>query len=271
MATGREGTMATERTQFFRDHGWLKIDNVFTREEVDQVRRELLKLAEQGHNARNLAMDSGSRRRKREREATPGAKPEFTAQVCEPSRLNPFLREFATSKKIGALMREVMDVPRIRLYRDMALIKAPESDNRGTALHQDQVYFPIDRRGLASLWIALDDLPANSGTVRFVDGSHKWGPVGREHFPIDKWLAEHPEQADLLTPPQALKAGSVTIHDGYTLHGADANTWNQSRIAHTIVYCCADALFNGMPAPHTDGLGLKQDEPFEHEFFPIVE
>jgi ectoine hydroxylase-related dioxygenase (phytanoyl-CoA dioxygenase family) len=250
--------MATGRARFFQDHGWLKVDNVFTREEVEQVRGELLKMAEQGISVEK-------------RQLQQLAKPEFSAMVCEPSRVNPFLMGFAKSKKIGALMREVMEVPRVRFYRDLALIKGPESDNCGTAFHQDQVHFPLDRRGVASLWIALDDLPANSGTMRFIDGSHKWGPVGREHFPLDKWLAEDPKRADLITPPPALKAGSVTIHDGYMLHGSDANKWNQTRIGFTLVYFRADALFNGMPAHHTDGLGLKQDEPLEHEFFPIVD
>jgi ectoine hydroxylase-related dioxygenase (phytanoyl-CoA dioxygenase family) len=255
--------MPSERAKFFKDHGWLKIDDFFTREEVEPVRRELLDLAEKGLALRPYDPVS---------QKIPNHDRYFSAQVCEPSRIYPFFREFVTSEKIGALMREILGVSRVRMFRDLALIKAPGGDGGvGTGLHQDLVYYPLDRNDVASLWIALTDLPANSGTMRFVDGSHKRGPVGRVQVPIEKWVAENPERAELLTPPPALNAGGVTIHDGLMLHGSDASTWDQPRIAYAISYCPADALCNGMPSRFTDGLvGIKQDEPLDHEAFPLV-
>ena len=253
--------MATERAKFFEEHGWLQVDGVLTREEADEARRELLELAAQGAGTKD-----------RHVKALATSEYQRMAQaVNEPARISPSLKRLATSAKIGALMREVMGVPRIRLFRDLGLIKPPAADNGiGTGVHQDEVFYPLDRRGVASLWIALVDLPANSGTMRFVDGSHKWGPVGRYVLPGKDWLAAHPEDAARLTPPPALSAGSATIHEGYTLHGADANTWNQPRVAYTLAYFRADALFNGMPSRWTDGVGLEVDGPLDHDFFPVV-
>lgn len=253
--------MATERARFFQEHGWLKVDDVITRDEAQALKVELLRLADLGAGTKDrhvkwLATSDYGR---------------MARAVNEPARISPLVRSIATSAKVGALMREVMGVPQIRLFRDLGLIKPPAADNGiGTGFHQDQPFYPLDRTGVASLWIALVDLPESSGTMRFIDGSHKWGPVGRYVLPGQDWIAAHPEDAKELTAPPALRAGSATIHDGYMIHGADANTWNQPRVAYTIAFFRADALFNGMPTRWTDGLGLEVDKPIEHDYFPLV-
>jgi ectoine hydroxylase-related dioxygenase (phytanoyl-CoA dioxygenase family) len=253
--------MTTKRATFFQEHGWLQVDEVLTRAEANEAREQLLELASRGAGTKDshvaaLATSDYARMAK---------------AVNEPSRVSDFFRKLATAPKMGELMREILGVKEVRLFRDLGLIKPPASeDGIATGVHQDQVFYPLDRKGVASLWIALVDLPANSGTMRFVDGSHKNGPVGRYVLPGRDWLAAHPEDAQKMTPAPALSAGSATIHDGFMLHGADPNTWNQPRVAYTVAYFRADALFNGMPSRWTDGLGLKVDETIEHDLFPLV-
>jgi len=253
--------MPSEQAQFFRENGWLRVEDVLTRQEADQARGELLLLAKQGAGNKDShvkALASSDYQR-------------MAQAVNEPARFSPFFRRLATSEKIGKLMRDVMGFPEIRLFRDLGLIKPPESEKGiATGVHQDQVFYPLDRGGVASLWLALVDLPSNSGTMRFVPGSNKWGPVGRFVLPGQDWIASHPEDKAKLTPPPALPAGSGTIHDGFTLHGADPNTWGQPRIAYTMAFFRSDALFTGMPSRWTDGLGLSVDMPLDHDLFPIV-
>jgi len=249
------------RAAFFQEHGWLQVDDVLTPAEVNEARSELLKLAAAGAGTKDkhLAALSSSDYQK------------MAKAVNEPSRISPFFRQLATAPKMGELMRELLGVKEIRLFRDLGLIKPPVlEDGIATGVHQDQVFYPLDRKGVASLWIALVDLPANSGTMRFVDRSHKMGPVGRYVLPGHDWLAAHPEDAANMTPAPALRAGCATIHDGFTLHGSDPNTWDQPRVAYTLAYFRADALFNGMPTRWTDGLGLKLDAPLDHDMFPLV-
>jgi ectoine hydroxylase-related dioxygenase (phytanoyl-CoA dioxygenase family) len=253
--------MTTSRAAFFQTHGWLQVDNVLTRSEAEEAREKLLELASKGLGSKDnhvAALASSDYQR-------------MAKAINEPSRVSEYFRKLATSRKIGELMREIMGVEDIRLFRDLGLIKPPESeDGIATGVHQDQVFYPLDRKGVASVWIALVDLPANSGTMRFVDASHKNGPVGRYVLPGHDWLASHPEDAENMTPAPALAAGSATIHDGFTLHGSDPNTWDKPRIALTLAYFRGDALFNGMPSRWTDGLGLKVDEPLDHHLFPRV-
>ena len=89
-------------------------------------------------------------------------------------------------------------------------------------------------------------------------------------LPSRDWITAHPEDYERLTPPPALSAGSVTVHDGYMLHGSDPNTWDQPRVAYSLAFFPADALYNGMPARQTDGLGLQIDQPINHDLFPII-
>lgn len=256
--------MASENSIFFAEHGWLLAGSVWTREEAAEVREELMKLVEAGIGTEKVGDTV-------KRHASADYKSAFAAEVHEPSRFSPYFKQLVTSSKIGAIMREVMGARRIRLFRDLGLIKGANGEGgRGTGLHQDQVYYPFDRRCIATMWIALVDLPSTGSTMRFIDGSHKFGPAGRTSTPIPEWLAAHPGEADLLTPPPALEAGSATIHEGFTLHGSDANAWDQPRIAMSLTYFDADALYNGMPSRWTDGLGLEIDEPIEHDFFPLV-
>ncbi len=254
--------MITERAKFFKENGWLQVDDVLTEAETNEAKAELLKLAALGQQGTKdahvaaLATDEYQR---------------LAKVVNEPSRISPYFRQLVTSPKIGALMREIIGADEVRLFRDLGLIKLPVDDNGiATGVHQDQVFYPLDRVGVASLWIALVDLPNNSGTMRFIAGSNKWGPVGRYVLPGQDWIAAHPEDADRMTAPPALKAGSATIHEGFTLHGSDPNSWDQPRVAYTIAYFRGDALFNGMPSRWTDGLGLKVDQPLDHPFFPVA-
>lgn len=256
--------MATDRAEFFNDHGWIQVDSIWTTEEVAEVRTELLSLIDQGIGTEKKGDTL-------KRHASAEYKKAFASEVHEPSRFNEFFRNFATSPKVGKIMREVMGVPQIRLFRDLGLIKGTAGDGgRGTGLHQDEVYYPFDRRGVATMWVALVDLPSTGSTMRFIDGSNKWGPAGRTSTPIPVWLEENPDRAELLTQPPALSAGSATIHEGYTLHGSDANNWDQPRIAMSLTYFDASILYNGMPSRWTDGLDLEIDEPIEHEYFPLV-
>lgn len=252
---------ATGRQRFFKERGWIRIDDVLTREEADEARQELVrmsthKLGNVDKHVKDLATNEYQR---------------LAESINEPSRYSAVFKRIATSPKIGAIIREVTGLPAVRLFRDLGLIKAPQAKQGiATGVHQDLPFYPIDRCGGAAVWIALHDLPANAGTLRFIEGSQKWGPMGRYVLPGQDWLAAHPEDAELMTEPQALSAGSATIHDGLMLHGTDPNTWDQFRFGYTIAYMPADAKFNGMSTRWTDGLGLKVDGLFEHEYFPVV-
>lgn len=191
--------------------------------------------------------------------------------VDMPSRSEAAFSDLCTQPWLGDLMARLIGCDRVRFFRDRILIK-PAGDNRSTPMHQDLPRWPLDRRGPATVWLALADLPCDSGTLRYVGGSHRWGPLGRHAGnPDDDVFDEYPSLKREPTPPQSLRAGDALVHDSLVVHGADANATGQPRIAYTITYMPANTRYSGLPFWITDDLGLQVDQPFEHELFPLLD
>ena len=256
----------SERHRFFQERGWITIEGVLSRAQVEEARAELTRVTE-GQLATTYKPGKSSVAYQN----NDSNYARVAQKTLDPSRYSEVFRRIVTSPRIGAIVREVTGLPAVRLFGDQVIVKMPESGG-GIAggFHQDLPFYPIDRGRGATVWIALADLPAHAGTLRFVEGSHKWGPVGRRSG-LEGWLAEHPEDEELTTEPLALSAGSATIHDHLTLHGTSPNRWDQPRLGYMLTYMPAEARFNGMPSRWTDGLGLKVDGLFDHEYFPVVE
>jgi ectoine hydroxylase-related dioxygenase (phytanoyl-CoA dioxygenase family) len=82
----------------------------------------------------------------------------------------------------------------VRVFWDKTFVKPPAAEGtRESVWHQDFPYNPIDRRGMLTVWMAIEDVPANAGALRFVPGSHRLGPLGRLDL-----VSEEYRPADLL-------------------------------------------------------------------------
>jgi ectoine hydroxylase-related dioxygenase (phytanoyl-CoA dioxygenase family) len=85
----------------------------------------------------------------------------------------------------------------------------------------------------------LIDITAEMGNMRFVKGSHKYGYLGDHHISdesqaaYDKWIEEHHGEVIDVVP---MRAGDVTVHHGWCVHGARPNTSNKMREAMVIAY-----------------------------------
>ena len=115
----------------------------------------------------------------------------------------------------------------------------PAKCGKETPWHQDGDYYPIRPLETLTIWIALDDVTEDNGPMRFIPGSHK----------ARKLYSHHREQRDDLTindicdsehfdettaQPLLLKAGQVSFHDVYMIHGSTANLTDQRRAAFIV-------------------------------------
>jgi ectoine hydroxylase-related dioxygenase (phytanoyl-CoA dioxygenase family) len=124
-----------------------------------------------------------------------------------------------------------------------------------------------------TFWIALVDIPAAMGTMRFLSQSHRQGVLGRSFvgdeesdiFESQPWL----RRLDL-SPPIDLGAGDATVHHALTVHGAPENRADRRRLSLAASYFDADALYTGAEFAYTDNLGLKVDAPLDHPRFPAI-
>ncbi|MDB5424964.1 MAG: phytanoyl-CoA dioxygenase [Phenylobacterium sp.] len=180
----------------------------------------------------------------------------------------------ATGRNAQRFMRR--DVA-VGFHADMLAVKMPVERGSGgvTGYHQDFPNFPLDRHGLLTFWIALEDMTPDQGVMRFLSGSHRDGPLGKRNLESDeRGLLDHYPYLETeypLSPPMSLKAGDCTVHHSLVVHGAPANTSGRPRWTYIMSYYPTDARWTG--APHhifNQEAGLKLLEPIVSPNFPIV-
>jgi hypothetical protein len=180
----------------------------------------------------------------------------------------------AHSPTLGAnASRLLPGEPRVRLQIDNLLVKEPlGGPHHATTFHQDFPWMPMDRSSMLTVWLALIDIPATMGSLRFYDRSHIYGVLGRSFArPGDDALTQHPWLSELeLSPPLDLHAGDATIHSALTVHGASANEHDEPRLSYASTYFDAQTKYTGSPFAQTDDLGLTVNAVFDHPDFPLI-
>lgn len=184
-----------------------------------------------------------------------------------------FFKGVALSPRLAQTALRLMGLTEAKFILDMAFIK-PAEKGLPTAFHQDWPYWPFDRQGALTIWVALVDLPAESGTLQFLEGSHRAGPLGQFNRVAgdDIRLAYPTLEKDF--PPvagTALKAGDATVHMDMTVHGAGPNETDKERAAYTARYLTGSARWTGSPHRHFDSFAMTPGVEFNDvDAFPTV-
>lgn len=161
--------------------------------------------------------------------------PELTRQICNAWKSDRSIASVILSAQIGRMVAELMDWPGTRVMQDNAIWKPEGAKSIG--YHQDNAYLNWFEPGeICTVWIALDDVEAENGTIELVRGSHRWQhaqPEGEFHAPED-YRAPMIKYADIegVNPdivPVAVPSGSGSIHHGWTWHGSGENTGSSPR------------------------------------------
>ncbi len=146
-------------------------------------------------------------------------------------------------------------------------------------MHQDSAYAVWASPSLmCTVWIALDDVTAEGGTMEFARGSHLWGqsgPTGAFHNPADyKADFRHAAEAAGVDSPEmvpvAVPAGGGSIHHGWLWHGSGPNRTADPRrsvVSHSL---SSEARF-------TDEVGYVYSrykrlgsDAMDQAFFPVL-
>lgn len=100
-----------------------------------------------------------------------------------------------------------------------------------------------------NFWVALDEVTPEMGSMRFVSGAHREGPLGRP-APDEsrhRWeprdtLEEYPKLLELyeLSPPLHYQQGDATVHDGWMIHSAPPNESDRERWCYIAEFAAAD-------------------------------
>jgi ectoine hydroxylase-related dioxygenase (phytanoyl-CoA dioxygenase family) len=193
------------------------------------------------------------------------------------SEFKRFVFESPARKIVSALMK----ASKVNIVFDQLLIKEPNTKTR-THWHHDLTYWPISGDGVCSLWLALDEVAAETGAVEYIRGSHRWGvryrPTAfRPEIEYGDDLPEAPdveaarEQYDIVQ--YELEPGDCTIHHGLTLHGAPGNqTPSRRRRAHVTRWAGDDVVYH--PRANIQPMLFDPDippgAPLDSELWPVV-
>ena len=155
------------------------------------------------------------------------------------------VKELMLDKRIGEMISRLSNSEGVRIWHDQALFKKPYANP--TAWHLDTPFWSFSDPEALSIWVALDDATLENGCLYFVPGSFKY--TGFDNLGIGKNMNGifnfYPDLAKLGTVAAPIKAGSCSIHNGLTIHGAGPNMTNGYRRAFTCAYMPDGSTFNG--------------------------
>jgi len=115
---------------------------------------------------------------------------------------------------------------------EAALAEQPEWFNKPpgtrhvTPPHQDNYYFCLKPAQVITIWLALDEVDAENGCLRYVAGSHREGyrPHARSQIlGFSQGISDYGPSDFAREVAVPLKPGDAVAHHGMTIHRADAN------------------------------------------------
>jgi hypothetical protein len=271
-ATGLMRDVTDAEVEHYQQKGWAKLDGLISAELAAEILATVRAEIEGGGvDERDISTYTNDRRGVGDRRQWRDLRFPARDNGLEP------LASLVFGKEIGRNAQRLIgrEVP-VNYHADIIAVKMPQGHvaSQPTGWHQDWVNFPFDRVGFLSFWIALEDMPPERGVMRFLDGSHHAGPLGRMGIDAETDLTTHYDgllERYPISPEFGLKAGDATVHDAMVVHGAPENSTDKPRFAAILSYHPADTCFTG--APHyifTPELGLEPGKPIKHDLFRVV-
>ncbi len=131
------------------------------------------------------------------------------------------------------------------ILRHSHLLAKLPGDGKRVSWHQDASYWPLTPSRVASAWLAIDDVDIGNGAMQVIPGSHHNAQLAFRDSAADEnnvlfQTVDNPE--DYGDPPVALelRAGQISLHSDWTLHGSEPNRSNRRRRGLAMRYLSAD-------------------------------
>ena len=118
----------------------------------------------------------------------PGDNPKDIIKIDKPHISSKVIFDLITNQRFGESLAKITNSKKIQVWHSQGVCKPPGGGHRGNAgWHRDIQYWPFwESSGVLTAWIALTDVRANSGPVRYIVGSNHWGDIeGTDFFNKD--------------------------------------------------------------------------------------
>jgi ectoine hydroxylase-related dioxygenase (phytanoyl-CoA dioxygenase family) len=219
--------LTQEQVSFYDEHGYLHIPALFSEAEIDELSDEMDRLVQDwaftdvGWTGpwRQAYMDPETEKNSK---LTAMHDLHFYSSAWCRAVINPRMAE-AMSDLLG---------PNVELHHSTMHIKPPQTGHP-FPMHQDNPFYAHENGSYVDVLVHLDDTFHENGEIRFLDGSHKLGPLTHvtqmadgtpctPHLPFAQYKLED-------TVPVPAKRGDVVCFNIYTIHGSYINTTREPR------------------------------------------
>ena len=199
--------------------------------------------------------------------------------------INDVIRDTALNSPLPYIAARLFQAGKVNFYDDQTLMKEP-STREYTAFHTDEPYYHLMGDQVCGMWVSPDIVTADSGAMRYVRGSHRWGTyfkpnifVGQAAFGEEEdYQVQMPDiegdadRYDIVTYPS--EPGDVIVHHSNLIHGSGPNyRADTTRRAVSFRYAGEDVRFkfhkSAPPQPHHHH-DLKDGEVIDCDQFPVV-
>lgn len=224
--------LTPQQIQFYRDAGYLGVENVFSPDEVAELRRVTDEFVEKSRTvtANDAVFD---------------LEPSHTPE-------HPRLRRLKDPIKQHVVYQRAISHP--KLLQIVSQLIGPAITSNGNKLnlkladggspvewHQDWAFYPHTNDDLLAVGVAMDDSSLENGCLMVLPGTHR-GPVLDHHQDgIFVGAVTEPGFRPNGAVPILLKAGGISIHHTRLLHGSAPNRSPRARRLLLFQYCAADA------------------------------
>ena len=211
-------TLTKEQIAAFNRDGYLKGLCIFSRNEIDEIRRYFDELL-----AKTLASGGDSY--------------SISTAHLRYGRVYDILTDSRIVSRIKDLLGED-----IIAWGSHFFCKMP-GDGKRVSWHQDSSYWPLSPSMAVTAWLAIDDATTENACMRFIPGTHHLGHLTYSLSENDgsNVLNQTVSGAENFGKPidDELKAGEISIHSHLLLHGSEANESQKRRCGLTLRYCPA--------------------------------
>lgn len=218
--------LTQEQIDFYHENGYLRIPQLFSKTEIDELADELDRLVEEW--AFTSPGWSGPWR-----QAYMDPETEKQSKLTAMHDLHFYSAAWCRAVTHPRLAEAISDLigPDVELHHSTMHIKPPQTGHP-FPMHQDNPFYEHENGRYVDVLVHLDDTSHENGEIRFLAGSHKDGALTHitetedgpctPHLPTDLYRLED-------TVPVPAKRGDVVCFSIHTIHGSYINTTRQPR------------------------------------------
>lgn len=226
------GMLTQEQVEFYHENGYLGIEGVLAKGEVEELQRVTDEFVEK---SREISENDDVY------DLEPGHSKDNPQlrRLKNPVDQHPAYEKALKNDRILDIIAQLIG-PGIRTNGAKLNMKSADFGSK-VEWHQDWAFYPYTNDDLLAVGVAIDDMTTENGCLMVIPGSHKGRIYNHHQNGIFVGAVTDQDFDDDDAVPIQVKAGGISIHHVRTLHGSYPNVSSKSRRLFLLMYCAADA------------------------------